>query len=288
MSIKATVLVPTSIDRGPLLPYSLGSIQRQTVQDIEIFIIGDGVEEITRRHVHELMERDPRIRFFDHPKHSRRGEPYRHAALQEARGEIVCYMCDRDLMLPDHVETLLRLLQDADFATTLLYDTHPDALRISGCRDAADPDDRARLAKGGGYSLSAFGHTLKYYRVLPHGWRETPRDRNTDNYMCQQFLSEPTCRAVSGDQITMLYFNRGRHPGWPVAQRLPELRAWSALMQDPEWIKALRHNAFWDPIRQQHVRSLHVEPLLSLRIRGQPPGEYLRRKLRQVKAKSTR
>ena len=150
MGIKATVLVPTSIDRGPLLPLSIGSIQRQTLREIEIFIIGDGVEEITRQQISDLIAQDPRIRFFDHPKHRRRGEPYRHAALQEARGEIVCYMCDRDLMLPDHVETMHRLLQGADFATTLLYHVHPDVMegRIKGCLDAADPADRARLATG--------------------------------------------------------------------------------------------------------------------------------------------
>ena len=147
MGIKATVLVPTSIDRGPLLPLSIGSIQRQTLREIEIFIIGDGVEEITRQHISDLIAQDPRIRFFDHPKHRRRGEPYRHAALQEARGEIVCYMCDRDLMLPDHVETMHRLLQGADFATSLLYHVHPR-------RDGGPHQGLSRRRRSGG-SLAA-------------------------------------------------------------------------------------------------------------------------------------
>ena len=82
-SLYATVMVPTTAGRGPLLPFSIGSILSQTVRDFELFIMGDGVDEATRRQIHDLMRRDARIRFFDYPKHERRGEPHRHAALAE-------------------------------------------------------------------------------------------------------------------------------------------------------------------------------------------------------------
>ena len=93
MKIKATVLVPTTKGRGVLLPYSIGSIQQQTIKEIEIFIIGDGVDEATREVIVDLMKVDNRIKFFDNPKGTRRGETYRHKALMEAaKGEIVCYL----------------------------------------------------------------------------------------------------------------------------------------------------------------------------------------------------
>ena len=61
----------------------------------------------------ELTAADPRVRWFDNPKGPRHGELHRHAALQEARGEIVCYLCDDDLWLPDHVERMRALLDGA-------------------------------------------------------------------------------------------------------------------------------------------------------------------------------
>src|SRR4051812_23274970 len=118
MSCAATVMIPTH-DHAPLLRYSLGSVQAQSVEDLEIFVIGDGAGADTRALVAELAAADPRIRFFDHPKGPRHGELYRHEALAEARGEIVCYQADDDLWLPEHVAELRTLLQDADFAHTI-------------------------------------------------------------------------------------------------------------------------------------------------------------------------
>ena len=91
----ATVLIPT-YNHGSLLRYSVASALRQTVRDLEIFIVGDGVPDATREIVAELQH-DPRVRFFDNPKGPRHGELHRHAALRQASGEIVCYLSDDDL-----------------------------------------------------------------------------------------------------------------------------------------------------------------------------------------------
>ena len=105
----ATVVLPTH-DHGPLLRLSLGTVQEQTVEDIEIFVIGDGVPDETRELVAEIARGDPRIRFFDNPKGPRNGEIHRAAALAGARGEIVCYQSDDDLWCPDQVAELRDLL----------------------------------------------------------------------------------------------------------------------------------------------------------------------------------
>src|SRR5215210_721750 len=74
MPLEATVLIPTH-DHGPLLLHSARSALAQTVEEIEVFISGDGVPEVTREIVSEL-KRDERVRFFDHPKGPRHGEIY--------------------------------------------------------------------------------------------------------------------------------------------------------------------------------------------------------------------
>lgn len=239
-SLKATVLIPTMRGRGPLLPYSVGSVLAQTVPDIEIFILGDGADDATRGVIRDLMRRDARIRFFDHPKHESRGEPNRHAALADARGEIVCYLCDRDLMLPDHVETIRQLLARADFAHTLISHVLPDGtLKCPNVIDIARPRDRRRISSrrhtANGIPLSFAGHTLHMYRKLPYGWRTTPESYFTDIYMWEQFLAVPECRARSGTAPTILYFPRWRRNDWTVDQKVEELKRWNGLVTAPGW-----------------------------------------------------
>jgi len=100
MRTKATILVPTH-DHGEMLKYSVGSDLNQTIENFEIFIVGDGVPDITRVVVDMLVEQDDRDRFFDNPKGPRHGEIHRHSALKRAQSEIICYLADDDLDLPD-------------------------------------------------------------------------------------------------------------------------------------------------------------------------------------------
>lgn len=261
MSLIATVIIPTSIDRGPCLRLAVESVLRQTVSELEVFIIGDGVAEITRETALELVRADPRVRFFDHPKHPRRGEPYRHQALQEARGRIVCYLCDRDLYLPWHIEELARLLTDAEIAHAALMRIDQDqsyCLKPAFAYDLQNPADRMRFVQRPGtipIPLSFGAHTLEAYRRLPEGWAVTPPDHYTDCWFWTKFLQQPDFRTVSGFRHSVLYFPRGSHPGCSTDQRLTELESWSARIQSPsslrkieiemnqvvyhEWIKAI-------------------------------------------------
>ena len=235
MGLRATAIIPT-YDHGPTLNLSIPTALDQTVSDIEVFVIGDGVPDVTRSIVAEFARMDERVRFFDHPKGPRHGEIYRHAALQEAKGEIVCYLADDDLWLPDHIESLLELLQEADFAHTcparLEEDgsmwIYPGDLVMHGWRSAV-------LAGRNFIPFSMGGHTLESYRRLPHGWRTTPRGTPTDLYMWQQLLSEPWCRAVSGSRPTVLNFPASLRPGASVEERVDELEAWARRRDDPDW-----------------------------------------------------
>ncbi|MDX1640193.1 MAG: glycosyltransferase family 2 protein [Balneolaceae bacterium] len=245
-SLKATVVVPTTGDRGALLPYSIGSIQNQTVENIEIFIIGDGVSDNTRNVIEQLQSEDSRIKFFDHPKHERRGEVYRHAAIQEAKGEIICYLCDRDLMLPNHVETLYSLLGNYNFAYTafirvrrdhsVMWDHYP---KYFGPASENDKD----LVYQANISLSNVGHTLDFYHKLPHGWRTTPEDQYTDVYMWKQLLAHPECNAYSHFEATVLYFKRGNFPGAPVSEREKDLEFWFEKISTEEGIEQKKKEA---------------------------------------------
>lgn len=222
--IAATVVVPTTGDRGPLLPFSIGSVLRQSIRNIEVFIIGDGVSDQTRHAINSIVSDDPRVRFFDHPKHERRGEPHRHEALKSARGKIVCYLCDRDLMLSNHVGHLLGVLSDADFAHSLaVRKDHGGGFRIRELRDLTRPEYRnaPKLLM----PLSMVGHTMSFYQSLPFGWRTTPPGIATDEYMWRQFLEIRECRVAFVPIPTIIYLKRGDHPGLSTSERLTEIEA---------------------------------------------------------------
>ncbi len=243
--VQATIILPTTADRGLLLPFCVRSVQQQTVQAFELFIIGDGVDETTRAVITDLQQQDSRIHFFDHPKHSRRGEVYRHQALQQARGTVVAYICDRDLWLPNHLQTLADHLQTATLVTTnYFYVQRNQALVLPYL-----PVSPRQTARG---ILSAAGHRLDFYHTLPYGWRTTPANRPTDQYMWEQMLAQPDCRVVVAWQPTLLYFKRNDHPGWPTARRYEELARWDALLQTPDGLKAATDQAFCTVVRERN------------------------------------
>lgn len=236
-AILATIILPTTADRGMILPFCIRSIQQQTVQAFELFIIGDGVDEPTRSVIKDLMAQDSRIHFFDHPKHERRGEVYRHQALQQAQGFFVAYICDRDLWLPNHLDALFSALQNATLATTNYYFVRRNQQLFLPYLPSS-PHQRARGI------LSATAHRLDFYQQLPYGWRTTPSDRATDLYMWDQLLAHPNCRVAVIWQPTLLYFKRNNHPGWPTARRYEELARWNTVLQDPEKLQAATNQAF--------------------------------------------
>ncbi|MEM9036998.1 MAG: glycosyltransferase [Actinomycetota bacterium] len=239
---RASIVVPTTGDRGPLLPLSVGSALRQSVGDIEVLVIGDGVDDDTAAIVESLVEADERVRFFRFPKDDRRGELNRHEVLTDhAQGRIVTYLCDRDLYLGNHIEAMEQALVEADFGHTLRFRVSVDGgftvnnridLRLSGERRRSHRSPTL-------VPLTFAGHTLDAYRRLPFGWRTTPSDRATDRYMFEQFLDQGWVRVGVRSVPTALTFKRGDHPGWSTAQRLEELERWYARLDEPDLVATL-------------------------------------------------
>lgn len=263
--VKFTVVIPTSIDRGLLLPYSVGSILKQTVQDFEIFIIGDGVNDYTRQVIQELQKEDNRIHFFDFPKHPRRGEENRHQVLSQAKGTYVTYLCDRDLMLPHHLATLEIYLKDSDFASTLNFNVIGEGL-LFGFKNLEKP-------KPASWVLSCVGHTLAFYNELPYGWRTTPQNQYTDVYMWDQFLDHPSCRSYAGMEPTILWFKRGDHPGLSTVERKVELEKWSLIIHNPQLLTKKKENSFYKVLKDHEFVKKNYSFLFKGKRLNQIPSE---------------
>jgi GalNAc5-diNAcBac-PP-undecaprenol beta-1,3-glucosyltransferase len=259
----ATILIPTS-DHGETLRFSLSSIFQQTVQDFEVLIVGDGVPEQTKPLIRELAASDKRCSYFDHPKHERRGEPYRHAVLSKARGDIVCYMTDRDLWLPTHLEQMLTLLKEYDYANALPLhaiptDTPEGELRLFPV-DLQGPGylDMMLKVSDNRIPFSCFAHTLAAYWKLPEGWATTPPQEWTDLYMWRKFFRTSELTGISGVLPTAVTFPSPVRPGWSTAQRVLELERWTCRLASPEGRQKFEREALIAALVSQRHETLKL------------------------------
>lgn len=224
--MDATILIPTH-DHAAFLPVSVRSALEQRDVSFELFVVGDGVGDDTRG-VMARFEKDSRVRFFDLPKGERRGELNRHEALQEARGAIVCYLSDDDILLPWHVAEMRRLLVEADFAHSAPVLVDPDGVLVYRPADLARPEFAALIRQGRNnfVSLTGAAHTRALYDRLPHGWHPAPQDMPTDVHMWMQVFSLPDVRGATSPLVTSIHFP---DPAWrdiPDASRVRTLEDW--------------------------------------------------------------
>jgi hypothetical protein len=223
---KALVVVPTH-NHPLLLPLAVQSARAQSVEELRIVVIGDGVGDDTRDCMAPLMRADDRIDFLDLPKAGRTGERHRDQVVRSTDAAIVTYLCDDDLLAPDHVTTMRALLDDADLAHPLRVFVTLDGAIHCDAIDLGDPAWRAlELAGKSLVGLTGLAHTTEAYRRLPYGWRETPEDRHTDQYMIHQFLAQPWCRVAAGEHPTMLNFPAPLRLSMTDQQRQQELETW--------------------------------------------------------------
>ncbi|MCP9473460.1 MAG: glycosyltransferase, partial [Nitrospira sp.] len=118
---KVSVIVPT-YNRPQRLKAALGSILSQTFQDFEIIVVNDG-EESVEPIVREL-DRQCRITLINHDR-NRGLAAARNTGIRVARGKYIAYLDDDDRYLPDHLETLVTVLERGPYKAA-----YTDAWRV--------------------------------------------------------------------------------------------------------------------------------------------------------------
>jgi glycosyltransferase involved in cell wall biosynthesis len=134
-----------------LLAQTIARVQEQTFSDWEMIVVDDASTDDTGALLESLQ--DPRIRYI---RRAERG--YRSVACNEglavARGELVMFLDDDDLLRRTALEELVRAL-----------DTHPHALAAAGaCRILQRNGDSVKVYR------PAREHTRFIWRELLFGW----------------------------------------------------------------------------------------------------------------------
>ncbi len=238
--MKATIIIPT-FDHCELIRFPIESILRQTHQDFELFIIGDGAPERTAEIVDQYQAQDARIKYFPHPKGPRLGEAYRHPILQQATGDFVCYLADDDLYLENHLAVIAQELMWVDFTHSLPVKIMPDGSSYVWQINLSDPWYQNLLLSGTNrIPLGMAAHRLDFYHKLPFGWRTTPTGTPTDLYMWQQILCYPGVRCSSLFEPTALHFASPDRLNQTLPERYQELEKHTELIQNPVELMKLK------------------------------------------------
>ncbi len=106
-----SIIVRTK-DRPGLLDEALTSIQQQTYRNIEVVVVNDGgvdVEEVIRK-----FEPFFKVQYIAYPENRGRAAAA-NTGLRAATGEYIGFLDDDDAFYPEHVETLVSLLDQSDY-----------------------------------------------------------------------------------------------------------------------------------------------------------------------------
>ncbi len=114
-----SVLIAT-YNKANTLRFALESVQWQTFQDFEVWVIGDCCTDNSAQVVESFNA--SRFHWHNLPKNSGYQSVPHNEGLQRAQGKFIAYLNHDDIWLPEHLQLLVEALEtsEADFAYTLL------------------------------------------------------------------------------------------------------------------------------------------------------------------------
>jgi glycosyltransferase involved in cell wall biosynthesis len=121
---RVTVIIPT-YNWSSVLPYSIGSVMRQTFRDLELLVVGDGCTDDSG----EVVQRagDERVRWINLPENTGEQSTPNNEGLRQAQGELIAYLGHDDLWLPHHLSCLVDAIDaGADLVYSIIRTIYPE------------------------------------------------------------------------------------------------------------------------------------------------------------------
>jgi hypothetical protein len=195
------------------LAWAVESVIDQSLPPHRVTIIGDGATPEVRKVATELSEKHSVVEFLDKPKLKNRGERYRDEVIKASDADFISYLCDDDLFMPHHLETMAQHLKDYDFVHPRPTFVNPDgtfffipsgieSLRIKAWHKLVPPQNSI--------SLTGASHTRYAYLALENGWDAGPPDVWTDLNMWVKFFANEGISTFTSDQTTTIKLMHSR------------------------------------------------------------------------------
>jgi glycosyltransferase involved in cell wall biosynthesis len=250
---KNLLLIPTH-NHPTTIPFAVASAQNQSVEDIDIVVIGDGVDEATRYTLLQLEKQDSRLRFLDLPKGQRHGESYRDWVIRESAADYITYLGDDDLLLKGHMEQMTKVIDGVDFANPLPIFIEPDGTLSHIAGNLDDPlsviwhleDSRIQNS----ISLTGAIHTKDAYLRLATGWEPAPLGVPTDLYMWRKFFRLTDFMGRTSVTATTAKFSSQSRLGISPIDRQKEVQRFWEKTHEPEF------ESHWN---QEVIRAVQLE-----------------------------
>lgn len=122
-------VVTATYNRSHVLRTAIASLRRQTLTDWEQIIVGDACSDDTERVVAAFA--DPRLRFVNLNENVGEQSGPNNEGIRRARGRYIAFLNHDDLWLPDHLESLVKVIEarQADLAYARGISVLPDGSR---------------------------------------------------------------------------------------------------------------------------------------------------------------
>jgi len=196
MPPRVTVITAT-YNWSSVLPYSMGSVIRQTFSDFEMLVVGDGCTDDSESVVRAAG--DSRVRWINLPENSKHQSGPNNEGLRQARGEIIAYLGHDDLWFPHHLHEIVAAIdRGSDYVATIgaaiLLDGTPTALRTSIPPRSVTP--------------STFAHKASVTRAIG-GWTPYTETREHPETDLVRRMNAARFRFARVPRLTALKFSAG-------------------------------------------------------------------------------
>ncbi len=231
-----TVAIPTHNRRETVVLAALSAI-RQTRLPEEVIVLCDGCTDGTSDAIAALGE--PRIRAIDLPKGEGYAYAHRNVAVEEGRGDVITWLADDDLYLPDHFERIGRLWDTGSFdiVTTPAVIVHEDDRLEWIGRDWRIPEHRRVLLHETNTSVMASVSVRRQVVADVGGW-DGSFERAADWDLWKRVI-ERGARPAMTHAATVLHFRATtRQQAWSL--RVAQNTRWLEEIGDEARLAALR------------------------------------------------
>jgi glycosyltransferase involved in cell wall biosynthesis len=235
MPTTFAVAIPTHNRRETAVLSTLSAL-RQARAPEQVIVLCDGCTDGTAAAIRELG--DARATALELPKEPGYAYEHRNRALELTRADVVLWLGDDDLLLPDHLERLGELwdLGTVDVATSPAVIVEPDDTLAWFGTDWSVPWHRAWLERGNSNVMASVSVRAQLVRDAG-GW-DPAQPRRGDWDLWKRVLATGARAADTGEPTVLHFRATERDQAWP--DRVIQNARWLERISDPDALCEVR------------------------------------------------